>query len=333
MDNITHTFVGAALAEAGLKRRTALGAATLMIGANFPDIDVVAVAFPGSIDIRRGVTHGFLAHLILPFVLAWLVLLYDRRVRLRRDPDAAPADFRQLALLSAIAIATHPMLDFMNIYGMRWLMPFVNRWFYADGLFIIDAWMLGALVLGFVWSRRVGWARPARIALLAVAAYVPAMLAITTVSRADIGREYPGLRFMAGPSSPFAPWRREFIVDDGDVYRFGSWSLLGRRVETSDATLATEASTAAALAARRAPEARGFLNWARFPFYRVATEGSASGSAAGAADGRQAGGVDGATVVRIADARFTGPSGFGWASVAVRVPTLPRQPESGGRLP
>jgi hypothetical protein len=31
MDNVCHTLVGAALAEAGLKRRTALGTATLII--------------------------------------------------------------------------------------------------------------------------------------------------------------------------------------------------------------------------------------------------------------------------------------------------------------
>ena len=42
MDNICHTLVGAAMAEAGLKRRTALGSATLMIAANFPDVDVLA---------------------------------------------------------------------------------------------------------------------------------------------------------------------------------------------------------------------------------------------------------------------------------------------------
>ena len=34
----------------------------------------------------------------------------------------------------------------MNIYGMRWLMPFVNKWFYADALFIIDLWMMLALL-------------------------------------------------------------------------------------------------------------------------------------------------------------------------------------------
>src|SRR5882672_6520881 len=133
MDNLTHTLVGAALAEAGLKRRTALGAATLMIGANFPDIDVVAVPLGVGIEVRRGVTHGFLALAILPFVLAGIMLLWDRHVRRRRLPDAAPAEFRQLTILAAVAIATHPTLDFMNTYGMRWLMPFVDKWYYADG--------------------------------------------------------------------------------------------------------------------------------------------------------------------------------------------------------
>ena len=39
MDNLAHTLAGLALAEAGLKRRTALGAATHVIGANLPDAD------------------------------------------------------------------------------------------------------------------------------------------------------------------------------------------------------------------------------------------------------------------------------------------------------
>src|SRR3954464_11342229 len=103
VDNITHTLVGAALAEAGLKRRTALGAATLMIGANFPDIDVIAVPLGKGIEWRRGTTHGFLALAILPFLLAWLIALWDRRVRRRREPEAPPADFRQLVILAAIA--------------------------------------------------------------------------------------------------------------------------------------------------------------------------------------------------------------------------------------
>ena len=139
MDNLTHSLVGLALAESGLKRRTSLATATLIIGANFPDIDVVAVPLGVGIQYRRGITHGFLALAVLPFVLAGIMLLYDTHVRRRRYPGAPPADLRQLAILSAIAIATHPILDFMNTYGMRWLMPFADKWFYADGLHLRES--------------------------------------------------------------------------------------------------------------------------------------------------------------------------------------------------
>src|SRR5258705_306476 len=196
MDNITHTLVGAALAEAGLKRRTALGAATLMIGANFPDIDVIAVPLGMGIEWRRGTTHGFLALAVLPFVLAGIMLLWDRRVRLRRNPGATPADARQLLLLSAIAIATHPTLDFMNTYGIRWLMPFRDQWFYADGLFIIDFWILVGLAVAVFWSRREKSTRPARVALAGLATYVVIMLAVTSAGRARGAEEVPGRRFI-----------------------------------------------------------------------------------------------------------------------------------------
>jgi inner membrane protein len=299
MDNLTHTLVGAALAEAGLKRRTALGAATLMIGANFPDIDVAGLAFPDSIDIRRGTTHGFPALILLPFVLAWIMMAYDRYVRRRADPTATPADFRQLVILSALSIWTHPTLDFMNIYGMRWLMPFVNQWFYADGLFIIDVWILIGLALAVVWSRRAKSPRPARFALVTMAAYILMMLGITSVGRARVAAEHDGKEFMVGPVE-LAPWQRTIILDDGSQYRFGRWSLFGE-VAFHPSTIAKSDSSAEAMAARAAPEAQGFLRWSRFPFYRVVQEG-------------------GRTSVRIADARYTGPSGFGWASVEVRLP-------------
>src|SRR5918992_6191999 len=107
MDNVCHTLVGAAMAEAGLKRRTALGAATLMIGANFPDIDVIAVPLGHGIDFRRGWTHGVLALVVLPFVLTAIMLAWNRWVAapraarrgIERAREAVP---RELLLLSTI---------------------------------------------------------------------------------------------------------------------------------------------------------------------------------------------------------------------------------------
>ena len=49
MDNLTHSLVGWALAETGLKRRTRLGTAACVLAANMPDIDV----FFGWVQIGR----------------------------------------------------------------------------------------------------------------------------------------------------------------------------------------------------------------------------------------------------------------------------------------
>jgi inner membrane protein len=299
VDNLTHTLVGAALGEAGLKRRTALASATLMIGANFPDIDVIAVPLGESLTWRRGATHGFLALAILPFVLAWLMRLYDRRVRLRRAPDAEPADFRQLLILSALSIWTHPTLDFMNTYGVRWLMPFVNKWFYADGLFIIDLWLWIVLIIGVVWARRAKWPPPARVALGFLVIYMVANLGITEAGRREVGSRYPGTRFMLGPQ-PIRSWAREVVVDEGGAYRFGTYAPgLGLRMGVD--SLPRGDDDPAVAVARRDPDVQGFVRWARLPFYRV--------------DRDSAG-----TVVRMGDARYTGVAGLGWASARVRLP-------------
>ena len=301
MDNLTHTLVGAAMAEAGLKKRTALGAATLMIGANFPDIDVLALFFPGSIDVRRGTTHGFPALLLLPFVLAWLMKSYDTHVRRRRDPTAIPADFRQLTILSALAIWTHPTLDFMNVYGMRWLMPFVNKWFYADALFIVDIWILLALGAGVWMSKKWQRTRPARVALLSLAAYVMVMLGITAYGRAQVMKENLGAsRLMLGPH-PVIPWSRTVIVDMGTHYRTGYWSLFLGYFEGSSTDIPKGdqgADRDVVVRARSHPEARPFLRWSRFPVYRVSQEGPA-------------------TVVYMEDMRYPGAT---WASATVRLP-------------
>jgi len=61
LDNICHTLVGAALGETGLRRTTPLAMATLLVGANLPDVDAVTYMFadaPTSFEFRRGWTHG-----------------------------------------------------------------------------------------------------------------------------------------------------------------------------------------------------------------------------------------------------------------------------------
>jgi inner membrane protein len=144
VDPITHSLTGAALARAGLARATPLATATLVLAANAPDIDALSYARGGSyaaLAFRRGITHGPLAMLVLPIVVAAVILAYDRWWRRRRRRDAAPARAAPVLGLAFLGAATHAPLDWMNTYGIRLLMPFSERWFYGDALFIIDPWV------------------------------------------------------------------------------------------------------------------------------------------------------------------------------------------------
>jgi inner membrane protein len=159
LDPIAHTFTGAALAATGLRRATPLATAALIMGANAPDVDVVAVfgADYAELAFRRGWTHGVLALALWPFVLTGLLLLWDRLVRRRRNREAAPARAGPLLALTALAVVTHPALDWLNDYGIRWLMPFDGAWFYGDALVVIDPWVWlalgGVLFLTYSTSR------------------------------------------------------------------------------------------------------------------------------------------------------------------------------------
>ena len=79
MDNITHSLIGAVLGQAGLKRKSGLAMPALIIAANLPDIDApCAVYGVESLPMRRGMTHGPLALLLLPLVLTALLVGLDR---------------------------------------------------------------------------------------------------------------------------------------------------------------------------------------------------------------------------------------------------------------
>ena len=337
MDNLCHTLVGLAIGEAGLKRRTPLGNATLMIGANIPDLDALA-GFWGrteSLAFRRGWTHGVLGVAVWPFVLTGAMLAFDRLVRRRRFPARPAADPRGLLLLATVAVLTHPLLDLLNTYGVRLLMPFSGRWFYGDTLFIVDPWVWLALLVGIVLARRAArrgaaepW-RPARRALVAVGAYVAAMAVLGVLSRraARDALRVEGIRagrMMAGPA-PLDPLRRDVVavVDGGyttaDVYWFTARSEDGTRIWKAGAIVAEPAlferndALPAARAAALTPAGRTFLSWARFPVFTIGPDNRCR-----------------AGWVCLSDLRY---GVNGWARVAVRTrgtlssPASPRSPE------
>jgi inner membrane protein len=159
MEPLAHTLAGACLAESGLKRLSPLATSTLIIAANIPDVDGACYLHGADLAFafRRGWTHGVLAIVLLPVALTAAMLAVDR-VLSRRHGGRQPA--RPLALLglAALGVLSHPFLDWLNNYGVRLLMPFSDRWFYGDTLFIVDPWLWlilgGAVMLAWTTDTR-----------------------------------------------------------------------------------------------------------------------------------------------------------------------------------
>ncbi len=291
MDPITHTLTGAAIGRAGLAGRTALLWPSVLIGANLPDVDVLALFWgdPEALAFRRGWTHGVLAMAVLPAVLAGCLLLWDRRPRARRQ-DRAPVRPRWLLLASALAVWSHPLLDWLNIYGIRLLMPASDRWFYGDALFIVDPWVWGALALGILLARR-GRTAPARLALGAFGLYAAGMWIGSAAARTAAGLS-PGA-VVAAPV-PLDPFERRLIADEDTRWRSGRIDLGGPpRWEPAEAAIPKRHELAPAVAGD--PAVRRFLVWARLPYFERIGSG-----------------------IRVGDARYR------WASVLVPAPTASR---------
>jgi len=309
LDNLCHSLVGMALSRAGLNKRTALATSTLVIANNLPDIDVGVFATGTlAMSFRRGWTHGILAQLTLPLALTGAMLVYDR---FRGRPNASNASNGpngpsevvrpgQLLLLSYIGVLLHVFMDFCNSYGVRLLMPFSDRWFYGDALYIVDPWLYLTLGIGW-WLARTN-PRPARIGVTIAAIYVIAMLASNVVARREVasglvraGRSADS-KFMVTPVL-VNPFKREVIVDVGDRYEKGNlWFDPLPHFRPAGFGIAKGLDQPGAQAVLQLPRARAFLRWSRFPFVQV----------------------DPAGAVWINDYRYANVGTYGWSAQKLR---------------
>jgi inner membrane protein len=248
-----------------------------------------------------------LALALWPFVLAGGMVLLDRgRRRFRRWSTAPTPSPRALLLLAAVSVLSHPILDSLNTYGVRWLMPFSGRWFYGDALFIVDPWLWLTLGTGVLLSRR--RAGPARVALACGALYAVVVAASGIAARRVTARElsragdYPG-RLMLSPM-PVTPLVRSVVAARDDAYLVGRFRWLERpelAPESLRAFPRGDREHPAVVAASATELGRRFLTWARFPAFRVEPAGR------------------GHVLVHIMDLRYADRPGVGFGAVSIPV--------------
>lgn len=312
MDPLTHTMAGAVLARAGLDRRGTLplAAATLVLAANAPDIDIFAM-FAGSyagLAFRRGWTHGPIALVLLPLALTAAMLAWDRWVRRRgaRGASLTPLDARATLLIAFIGVVSHPALDWLNTYGIRLLMPFSGNWFYGDSVFIIDPWLWLLLAAALVpWRRTRG---RVRVFGAATATYVAVMIGASMLAepmarRAAEQAGLTGIEEVMYQPAPAQPHRGSVLVATGEAYALGDFEWIApassRVMFRREPIPRGDWTTTEVREAMTDPRARDYLSWSRFPFVRI--ERAPGGTAVFFGDARfvdvRAGSLQGVRVV------------------------------------
>jgi inner membrane protein len=142
MDNLTHSLTGLMLSRSGLNRWYPRATLVLVLSANIPDIDFVAIA-RGPLfyfEQHRGITHSIAA---APVMALLPVLLACAIGRTMRGWLAAWA-------ISLVGVASHLLLDLTNTYGIRLLLPFSSQWFHLDLISLFDLLVWAVLLLAWV---------------------------------------------------------------------------------------------------------------------------------------------------------------------------------------
>lgn len=284
MDNLTHSMTGAVLGQMGLKHKSGLGMPTIIIAANIPDIDATcALLGTQTLALRRGISHGPIALILLPLVLTAIMFGVDRWQASRgtRPEGRKPVHFLWLWLIAQIGTLSHPALDWMNSYGIRLLSPFSDEWFHGDTLFIIDVWLWALLIGGYVWARRGDrlpvsqMMRRARIIFTVACAYIFANGAVTGSAEAKAAEwlrtEWRTAELVVANPRPLMPWRREMLWRGEGHFGSFPYSLVGGITPAAGGAAGepTGMEDPVVETARRLDrDAGAFLFWARMPVAR-----------------------------------------------------------------
>lgn len=298
MDNVTHSLVGWALAETGLKRRTRKGLAACVLAANMPDIDVLFGWAPWApLATHRGFTHGLVGGvLLMPPILAGLLWLVDHWQVCQGKAFVSGLPMRAGWLLAFcyLGAITHPLLDLQNVYAVQLFSPASPRWFHSDGLFIVSPWLLAILIAGIWFARRRNNGRPAQAALLGSILFIVANIGVSMLAyRAPrLSPPYAAPDRMFASPEPLAFWRRDMIWRQAGTITFARFdpmrsltSLTGSITQVPDNMREPSATQAASAT----PQVAKFLAWSQMPIASIARQGCL-------------------VTVTFGDARFSGPA-------------------------
>jgi inner membrane protein len=152
MDSLTQLALGASVAVAVMGRRTAVWKAATWgaLAGTLPDLDALIDHGDAVLNmvLHRAETHALLYTLLFGLPLGALAAWWHGRHAPRERHTA------RWCTALALALVTHPMLDWFTVYGTQVLIPFTHQAYGLGSIFIIDPLYTLPLLAGVGWALR-----------------------------------------------------------------------------------------------------------------------------------------------------------------------------------
>ena len=277
MDNLTHSLTGLMLSRAGLNRFYPRATLVLVIAANIPDIDFVAIMHGPLFyfEQHRGITHSIAAAPVMALLPVLLACAIGRTMR----------GWAVSWGISLIGVASHLLLDWTNVYGIRLLLPFSSQWFHVDLINLFDLVVWGVLLLGWL-GPMMGRLVSGEIGAQAGTGRGAAIFALSFFLLYDFGRflshqraieilnsrvyrDGPPLRVAAFPARAVNPLEWQGWIERPEFVMRFSVNVRKEFDPTAGVIIFKAPPSPAIEAARQATPVAVFLKFAQYPLWSV----------------------------------------------------------------
>lgn len=261
----------AAPSRLALRTRLLLGG----IAAAFPDIDFVAFPFDPLrflADWHQGPTHA------LPLLPLWAALLAGGCCALTRRLR----DFGEAWRISALALASHLVLDLITAYGTQVGYPFSAQRASLPLAFVIDPFFSLLVALGLALGLRRPGRRAALLGLLLLVPYLGLLAGLRAqalqLAQAHVRAERLAAQRIEALPQPYSPWRWKLVVAETERHHIAQVDLADRQApvwqrRTRYGDDAAQRTLAEPLWQR--PDFAAFRRFAMFPALSAVDEGAA----------------------------------------------------------
>lgn len=264
MDSLTHTLSGIVVSSLGIRQEFRWpGVLVFTAAALFPDIDVIFNFIARSIYVRfhRGFTHSFIYLPVFALLLAVMFYFLFKSI-----------GFKNLYLICLAGIALHLLLDVVNSYGTPVLMPFSSAQYSLNLDVIIDAYVIGPLLLGAIAV----WVWPAfqkHTALIVLAIIISGFLfrfiqqqqAARLIAKTESSDRT--VLIPAGIGTIYNPFTWQAIIPHDNGYNV--YAVNSAQGQVGGSHSITHQMDEINTFKPKSRAIRDFLNWSRFPFGRV----------------------------------------------------------------